>query len=273
LTFVLISWKSPYERLSAPVYDVSHSAGSRQWTRRTMPAQLHTDRNAVAPLDRPRTRRHNASRRSLDWEGIVVSDWIAVVDPSPAYRRGIMAILGDVGAEPETPDDLLAWVGRRPRRVIFLTLASDHDWELLLRLRQASAEPIVVAVLSDSSVAAYLRALSAGAAAAVPRDASPERMRQIVTEALHGVSLLPTEVVQALAQTTEQVTDEDRVGLADHEITWLRELASGRTVSELAERSGYSERAMFRLLRKTYARMQVRNRTEALLRARQQGWL
>jgi hypothetical protein len=50
-------------------------------------------------------------------------------------------------------------------------------------------------------------------------------------------------------------------------------LASGRTVSQLAEQSGYSERAMFRLLRKVYVRMQVRNRTEALLRARQQGWL
>ena len=50
-------------------------------------------------------------------------------------------------------------------------------------------------------------------------------------------------------------------------------LASGRIVSQLAERSGYSERAMFRLLRKVYVRMQVRNRTEALLRARQQGWL
>jgi DNA-binding NarL/FixJ family response regulator len=49
-------------------------------------------------------------------------------------------------------------------------------------------------------------------------------------------------------------------------------LASGRIVSQLAERSGYSERAMFRL-RKVYVRMQVRNRTEALLRARQQGWL
>jgi DNA-binding NarL/FixJ family response regulator len=64
-----------------------------------------------------------------------------------------------------------------------------------------------------------------------------------------------------------------RVVLADHEISWLRELAGGLTVAQLAERSGYSERAMFRLLRRVYVRMQVRNRTEALLRAREQGLL
>jgi DNA-binding NarL/FixJ family response regulator len=202
-----------------------------------------------------------------------MSEWIAVVDPSPVYRRGIMAILRDVWPDPETPEDLLAWVGRRPRRVIFLTIAADPDWELLARLRKASAETIVVAVLSDTSVAAYVRAVSAGAAAAVPRDARPDQLRQIFREVLHGVSMLPTDVVQALARTAESAAGEDRPPLAEHEIAWLRELASGLTVSQLAERSGYSERAMFRLLRKVYVRMRVRNRTEALLHARQQGWL
>ena len=203
----------------------------------------------------------------------VMSEWIAVVDPSPIYRRGIMAIVKDLGANAETPEELLAWVERRPRRVIFLTLTSDHDWELLVRLRQASADPIVVAVLSDNSVATYVRALSAGAVAAVPRDANPEEVRQIFEKVLDGLSVLPIDVVRALARTTEEGTDDERSGLADHEISWLRELAGGLTVSQLAERSGYSERAMFRLLRQVYVRMQVRNRTEALLRARQQGWL
>jgi DNA-binding CsgD family transcriptional regulator len=41
----------------------------------------------------------------------------------------------------------------------------------------------------------------------------------------------------------------------------------------VANLAGYSERAMFRLLRGLYARIGVRNRTEALMRAKERGWL
>jgi DNA-binding CsgD family transcriptional regulator len=57
------------------------------------------------------------------------------------------------------------------------------------------------------------------------------------------------------------------------EMEWLRQLASGTTVAKLADGAGYSERAMFRLLRDLYQRMGAQNRTEALLKARQRGWL
>jgi DNA-binding CsgD family transcriptional regulator len=44
-------------------------------------------------------------------------------------------------------------------------------------------------------------------------------------------------------------------------------------VVRLADRAGYSERAMFRLLRQLYLRIGARNRTEALMRAHERGWL
>jgi DNA-binding NarL/FixJ family response regulator len=57
------------------------------------------------------------------------------------------------------------------------------------------------------------------------------------------------------------------------EIDWLHQLAGGLTVGQLAARVGYSERMMFRLLRELYDRLQVKGRTEALMLARQRGWL
>jgi DNA-binding CsgD family transcriptional regulator len=42
---------------------------------------------------------------------------------------------------------------------------------------------------------------------------------------------------------------------------------------QLAEQAGYSERAMFRLLKNIYSRLGVRNRTQALMLAKDQGWL
>jgi hypothetical protein len=53
----------------------------------------------------------------------------------------------------------------------------------------------------------------------------------------------------------------------------LRDLAQGRTVAQVADRSGYSERMMFRLLRDLYTELGVTNRTEAMLLARERGWM
>jgi DNA-binding NarL/FixJ family response regulator len=202
---------------------------------------------------------------------------IAIADPLPAFRLGVMTTLGDLGVTPESPDDLLAWVRSEQRRVILLTLASTEDWVLLAELRQARTDLVIIAILTDVDVGTYLRAILAGAVTAVPRNAPPDQMKRVFRAAVEGVSMLPVAVVQALAARTLDDRDEDPEGrpsrLTVHEIQWLRELAEGTTVAHLAELTGYSERAMFRLLRDLYARMGVRNRTEALMRARELGWV
>jgi DNA-binding NarL/FixJ family response regulator len=57
------------------------------------------------------------------------------------------------------------------------------------------------------------------------------------------------------------------------QMAWLRHLASGMTVAELARVAGYSERAMFRLLQSLYRQLGARTRIEAIVRAQEQGWL
>lgn len=196
---------------------------------------------------------------------------IAVSDPLPVYRRGMMATLGEAGFNPEAPDDLLAWVRQEHRRVVLLTLDAPSDWTLLAELRHTRQDLLVVAILSDVSVRTYVNAITAGAAAAVPRDASPEAVRRVFEEAVEGFSVLPVEVVEALA--TPHRRTETRSAPAAHEVDWLRELAGGATIAQLAKNSGYSERAMFRLLRDLYQRLDVSTRTEALILAQQHGWL
>jgi DNA-binding NarL/FixJ family response regulator len=196
---------------------------------------------------------------------------IAVSDPLPVYRRGIMATLGEAGFYPEAPDDLLAWIRQEHRRAILLTLDAPSDWTLLAELRYTRSDLVVVAVLSDVSVQSYVKAIITGAAAAVPRDASPEAVRRVFEEVVEGFSVLPVEVVQALAAPHRRI--ETGSVPAARELDWLRELAGGATVAQLAKNSGYSERAMFRLLRDLYQRMDVGTRTEALILAQQRGWL
>jgi DNA-binding NarL/FixJ family response regulator len=208
---------------------------------------------------------------ATEGKGAAMSVRVAVSDPLPIFRRGIMATLGDAGFDPEIPEDLLAWSQERQRRLIFLTLQAAEDWRLLDDLDTSRTDLLVVAVLAEVSTATYVRAILAGAVAAIPRSAPPHLVRRVFDATVGGESLLPLKVVRALA--SPQLPAGDEGAPSAREIEWLRDLANGRTVAEIAERAGYSERAMFRLLRHLYGRMQVRNRTEALMRAQERGWL
>jgi DNA-binding NarL/FixJ family response regulator len=183
----------------------------------------------------------------------------------------MLATLGDVGFEPETAEDLLAWVHHDHRGVILLTLQMPRDWSLMADLRKARSDLLVIAVLTDPSTEAYVKAILAGATVAVPRDATPSTIRRVFDEVIQGTVLLPTEVLTGLAHTRQEKAVEPLLPAAH--LGWLRALAQGATVAQLAERNGYSERAMFRHLRGLYARMGVNSRTEALMLANRRGWL
>jgi DNA-binding NarL/FixJ family response regulator len=72
---------------------------------------------------------------------------------------------------------------------------------------------------------------------------------------------------------SRSVGEPARRPITADEIGWLRRLADGVTVADLAKQVGYSERMMFRLLASVYARLGVDNHTKATIRARDEGWL
>lgn len=196
---------------------------------------------------------------------------VAVWDPLPAYRRGVISILREAGFETEAPEDLMTWIRQEQRRVVLLTLETPPDWAVLADLRRASLDLIVVAVLAEDTVQSYVRAILAGALVAIPRSAPAESIRRVFEEAVNGASMLPIEVIRALAASSKGSTDKPP--LSEQEIEWLRMLVRGVSVARIADANGYSERAMFRLLRELYQRMGTKNRTEALLFASHHGWL
>jgi DNA-binding NarL/FixJ family response regulator len=197
---------------------------------------------------------------------------VAVVDPVPVYRRGMLAVLlGDGGFEAETPEDVLAWIRQGHDSVVLLTVQGRREWSLLAELHRANPDLILVAVLPKMSTEAHARALLAGAVAAIARDAPLDLIRSTVEAAIKGTSSVPREVLQTLIQSQE--SQPERLPVSAQEVEWLRTLAQGVTVAQLAEQSSYSERAMYRLLRSLYSRLGVNGRTEALMVANRHGWL
>lgn len=192
-----------------------------------------------------------------------------VVDPLPLLRHGVAAALADLDCPVDAPDDLLDWADGPATRVVVLSLNGSADWDLLAELHTARAETLLLVLLDRPDTAAYVRAFRAGAMAALPRQCSPDMLRQSLAALLGGLSIVPVTAVRSLAAGSSDRDDRP----SQEELNWLRQLAGGSTVAELARTAGYSERMMFRLLRALYRKLPANNRTEALMLARGQGWI
>lgn len=197
---------------------------------------------------------------------------VAVSDPLPMFRRGVADVMHNSGYDIETPEDLLAWAATGgDRAVVLLTLLRPADWTLLATLRKSRSAMTLIAVIENGDLALSVRALDSGAVGVMAREADFDTVRDVLAAAMSGRSVLPVEVVRALTATGD--VQRPHVIPPETEITWIRQLTQGLTVARLAERAGYSERMMFRLLRDLYQRWGVANRTEAIIHARDNGWL
>ena len=197
---------------------------------------------------------------------------LAVIDPLPMYRQGVSTVLSAAGHVVKTPNDLLAWSRRGHDGLVLLTLDTDASWEALQRLRAATDEYPVIAMITEESVAIGARAVRAGVRSVLPRGVSGPVLTRTVEATAEGQAVLPSGVMAALLSGVGSAERADSVLTAEQQL-WLRHLADGMTVAQLAEQIGYSERAMFRLLKAVYRQLGARTRIQAIVRAQEQGWL
>jgi DNA-binding NarL/FixJ family response regulator len=197
---------------------------------------------------------------------------LAVIDPLPIYQQGMVAVLSVAGYQVDTPSDLMEWVHRGRDGLVLLTLAGTADWDLLARLRTVASQQQIIAVLTQESAGLGARAVRAGARSVLPRDVTPAVLRRTVEATLDGQAVLPAAVANVFVTGTVDAGDTDPVITAD-QLTWLRHLRAGTTITELSQLVGYSERAMYRLLRHLYQQLGARTRIEAIVHAQEQGLL
>src|SRR5690606_19719975 len=138
--------------------------------------------------------------------------------------------------------------------------------------RDASRGHGLIALIAEESVVLGTRAVRAGAQSVLPREVTAAVLRRTVEATLDGQAVLPTDVVTALATGAHWAATRPET-LSPQRLSWLRQRAEGVTVAELADRAGYSERAMFRLLQALYREMGVTTRIQAIVRAQERGWL
>jgi DNA-binding NarL/FixJ family response regulator len=198
-----------------------------------------------------------------------------VVDPLPLYRQGVTACLSDLGCavEVDVPPDLATWQADGERHVVVISLCSPAEWQLLAELHATRPNLLLLAMVDTRDAGAYVTAIRQGATSAIPRTCSPHDLKVFFTALINGTATLPVEAMRSLVASA----DPDELHLkghpSDREVAWLRQLAQGRTVAQLADSCGYSERMMFRRLREVYDKLDAQTRTQALMSARDHGWL
>ena len=196
---------------------------------------------------------------------------VALTDPLPAFRLGAAVALLELGVFQFEAEHVGTWPGAITDRIVIHTLLAADDWTRLTRLATLPGT-VVVALLPELTEELVVRGLSSGAVAVVQRDISPGELRDLVLNLLAGRTVVSIGALRRTPITTSPPAFPGYDG-APSEVDWLRMLANGSTVKQVADRAGYSERMMFRLLRDLYGRLGVRGRVEAILLARKRGWL
>jgi DNA-binding NarL/FixJ family response regulator len=167
---------------------------------------------------------------------------ILLVDDHAVVRAGLRRMLAMISQdeifEAETGREGLAIARAQALDLIIvdLNLPQLGGVELVARLRQSGAAPILV--LSMHAEPLYVtRALNAGAQGYVSKNASPEEMLTAIRRVGGGGRYIEQELAQALAlQTATPASSLAQLAPRDLEI--LRQLAAGKSLSEIADLLG-----------------------------------
>jgi two-component system, NarL family, invasion response regulator UvrY len=168
---------------------------------------------------------------------------VLLVDDHTIVRSGLRRLftaLPDVQiSEAATGDEALALTrAERPTLTLLdLNLPGLGGFELLRRLLVEHPEGRVVVLSMYAETFYATRALRAGAAGYLSKNASPEELLEAAQRVLSGGSYVEAEIAQALAIRTAKIGDltED---LTDRDFEILRLLGAGKSLTDIAATLG-----------------------------------
>ncbi|MFD1147602.1 response regulator [Saccharothrix hoggarensis] len=143
------------------------------------------------------------------------------------------------------------------------------------RLRVAHPEVRVLALTTFDDDAGVFAALRAGAVGYLLKDVSSARLVEALVAARRGESVLQPSVAAKLVARVARLPHDDAPPpsspLSERELDVVRLLAAGHSNREIAARLFLAEGTVKNLVTSVLAKLQVRDRTQAALRARELG--
>ena len=207
---------------------------------------------------------------------------VLVADDHPTFRRGLGALLESVDGMAvvgEAPDGeiAVAKTAELAPDVVVMDLAMPGLNGVEATRRITAAQPsVAVLVLSmldeDESVFAAMRA---GARGYVVKGSATDDVVRAIESVAHGDAVFgPAVASRVLSYLTRPLSARDPVlfpELSDREREVLELLARGLPNAEIARRLVLSPKTVRNHVSNVFAKLQVRDRTEAMLRAQRAG--
>lgn len=202
---------------------------------------------------------------------------VLLVDDHPVVRSGVAALLGDaerievVGAAANGADAIRMAAERRPDVVLCdLRLGEGLDGvgvtEALRRLPEPPSVLILTTYDNDTDIA---RAVLAGAAGYLLKDAQPEDIVQGIVDAAAGRLVLSRDLEARVVERMAQGVPS----LSARELDVLALVGEGSTNREIARQLFISEGTVKTHLVHAFAKLGAESRTAAVAAARRHGLL
>ena len=169
---------------------------------------------------------------------------ILIVDDHPIVRAGVGRLLA---AEPEIEvreatngrEALSIYRELQPTLVILdLNLPGIGGLEVLARLKAADPDARVLVLSMHDDEIHVTRALRAGAAGYVTKNAPPEELLEAIGRVARGHTYIEREIAEDLVFASVRKSPHPLKDLSSRDLEILRQLAEGRTLSQIADTVG-----------------------------------
>jgi two-component system, NarL family, invasion response regulator UvrY len=200
---------------------------------------------------------------------------ILIADDHIVVRRGLKMILaegfpGSIVEDVGDAEDLVKQVIKADWDVVIsdLNMPGRSGLDALVQIKQIKPS-LPVLILSIHSEEQYaIRVLKAGASGYLSKDTAPDELVSAVQKVLLGKKYITAAVAEKLTASFDQ--DQDKAlheSLSDREFDVLKMLASGKSVSEIAELLFLSVTTVSTYRARIITKMNLKNNAEITLYA------
>lgn len=200
---------------------------------------------------------------------------VVVVEDHPVTRMGVVALLGqderiEVVGEAGAGEDALGVVAREHPDVVVTDLRLGDGLDgvgVTSAVRGTRPAPAVLVLTTYDTDRDIVRAVEAGAAGYLLKDADPARITDAVIRAAAGETVLSPD----LAQRVVARISRPQADLSPREVEILAAVARGLSNREIARALVISEATVKTHLVHVFTKLDVDSRTAAVARAREDG--